>query len=87
MAFVTFRGPLLYKGKITDECMRKMMSLYNNMTNVHTMYTKNTNEECRMRKNINTFYEFSVSLEFTVNWLKSKTLLKNVSTVIFIFRG
>ena len=64
-----------------------MMSLYNNMTNVHTMYTKNKNEECRMRKNINTFYQFSVSLEFTVNWLKSKTLLKNVSTVIFIFRG
>ena len=32
---------------------RKMMSLYNNMTNVHTMYTKNKNEECRMRKNIN----------------------------------
>ena len=35
-----------------------MMSLYNNMTNVHTMYTKNKNEECRMRKTLILFTSF-----------------------------
>lgn len=40
-AFITFRGTLLYRGKIT-ECPSKMMSLCDNTTNVYA--------KCRMQK-------------------------------------
>ena len=66
LAFVTFKGLALYRGKQLSECPRKM---------ANNELCKMTNFYVTEKMNLCEFITVIFSIEQTINWLKTKNLL------------